>query len=98
MPKSEVFNKFKINDEVEVIPSELSMWKNVLNHDRTKYRVVGISSNDRICCAGHPQHLILDEGTQASGAWFDSNCSEPLMCSGGLDGRLHRDVSGWRWE
>jgi hypothetical protein len=91
----EKFHKFAENELVEVIPSKLNEWNNLLNHERNSFRVVGVSMNRLICCAGHPQSLVLDDGSHASGAWFDSNCAGIAMCPGT---NPHRDMSYWRWE
>ncbi len=62
---------FKTVDMVEVV-NELETWLDIHKDRQTRFIVRDVEDNTFTCCAGHQQHLTMEDGTQASGFWFDA--------------------------
>jgi hypothetical protein len=76
------FTTFKPGDIVTVQPSEHWFWMDGLNHAKAQFVVKETYENEKICCAGHPQGLVMTDGqTVASGAWFDPLIIEKKWCN-----------------
>lgn len=76
------FTMFKPGDVVTVQPLEHSYWMDVLEHKKDQFTVKSVTPSCYPCCAGHPQQLLMTDGTHASGAWFDPLIKEKVWCSG----------------